>query len=407
MIPIAEALRLIEAQTKPLPVVEMAAVDALGMTLAEDVASDIDSPPYAKALVDGYAVVADDLKTGSARLKIIEEVTAGRVPTKPIAAGLATRIMTGAPLPEGCDAAVMVETTEVEADPAGGLGHVVISGKPMRSGNNVMPRALAMQRGQQVLAAGSSLRPAEIGLLAEVGRVRVSVIARPRVAVLSTGDEVVPAETVPQVAQIRNSNSPLLASFAASCGATPIALGIAPDEPGLLRVAIQRGLEADMLVLSGGVSAGVLDLVPKVLDELGVQQVFHKVQLKPGKPVWFGTLSGEDSTTLVFGLPGNPVGALVAAMLLVRPALRCMAGQPFTATPTSPATLSTPFKHKGQRPTYHPAALGRDDNGATVEPLAWHGSADLCTLSRANVLVHFPGEQLEFPAGERVEFVEL
>ncbi len=407
MIPIVEAMRLIEAHARSLPAVEMATVDALGMTLAEDVASDIDSPPYAKALVDGYAVVADDLKTGSARLKIIEEVTAGRVPTKPISTGLATRIMTGAPLPEGCDAAVMVETTEVEADAGGGLGHVVISGKPVQPGNNVMPRALAMQRGQQVLAAGSPLRPPEIGLLAEVGRVRVPVITRPRVAVLSTGDEVVPAETIPQAAQIRNSNGPLLASFVSSCGATSIELGIAPDEPELLRDAIQRGLEADMLVLSGGVSAGVLDLVPKVLDELGVQQVFHKVRLKPGKPVWFGTLAGEDATKLVFGLPGNPVGALVSAMLLVGPALRHMAGQPFAATPTFPATLVKPFKHKGQRPTYHPALLGRDDNGATVEPLTWHGSADLCTLSRANVLVHFPGEQLEFPAGERVEFVEL
>ena len=351
--------------------------------------------------------MAADLKSGTARLDIVEEVTAGRMPTQPIAPGLATRIMTGAPLPDGCDAAVMVETTEVEADPGGGLGHVIIRGKPLKPGNNVMPRGLAMRRGQRVLTAGSRIRPVEVGLLAEVGQIRVQAIARPRVAVLSTGDEVVPAEETPQDAQIRNSNGPLLASFVASCGAIPIELGIAPDEPKPLRAAIERGLEADMLVLSGGVSAGVLDLVPQVLDELGVSQVFHKVQLKPGKPVWFGTSPSEGAAKLVFGLPGNPVGALAACMLLVRPALIHMAGQSFVATPTFCATLATAFRHKGQRSTYHPAVLHRDKHGTKVEPLTWHGSADLCTLSKADALVHFPAEQLEFKAGQRVEAIEL
>ncbi len=407
MIEIDEALRLIQRHTTVKAALDVAAVEALGMTLAEDVASDVDSPPYAKALVDGYAVVADDLKSGSARLKIVEEVTAGRMPTQPISLGLATRIMTGAPLPEGCDAAVMVETTEIEADARGGLGSVIIRGKPLVPGNNVMPRAQSMHRGQNVLSAGSRIRPVEIGLLAEVGRVCIKAIARPRVAVLSTGDEVVPADTTPRAAQIRNSNGPLLASFVADCGATPIELGIAPDEPKALRAAIQQGLEADMLVLSGGVSAGVLDLVPKVLDELGVRQVFHKVRLKPGKPVWFGTSTGEEADKLVFGLPGNPVGALAACMLFVRPALIHMAGQPFAATPVFHATLAAAFQHKGQRPTYHPAVIHRDNHEIKVEPLTWHGSADLCTLSNADALIHFPAGQLEFEEGEHVEAIEL
>jgi len=407
MITIDEALRLIQQHTMVKTAIDVAAIESLGMTLAEDVASDVDSPPYDKALVDGYAVDAADLKSGSARLKIVEEVTAGRMPTQPIGPGLATRIMTGAPLPKGCDAAVMVETTHVEPDPDGGLGRVIIRGKPMVPGNNVMPRAQAMRRGQKVLSVGSRIRPVEIGVLAEVGRGHVKAIAQPRVAVLSTGDEVVPAETTPKAAQIRNSNGPLLASLVAARGATPIELGIAPDEPEPLRTAIRRGLEADLLILSGGVSAGVLDLVPKVLDELGVREVFHKVKLKPGKPVWFGTFSGNGSDKLVFGLPGNPVGALVAGMLLVRPALLRMAGQPFAPTPTFHAALTKAFQHKGQRPTYHPAVVRREENGARVEPLPWHGSADLFTLSRANAFIHFPAGQLTFKEGERVELIEL
>ncbi len=449
MITVSEALATVLGHAPPSVARAVALSEALGLCLAEDVASDIDSPPHDKALVDGYAVIAADVgsavRTNAAtsssgtpptlvrtaaptciELEILEEVVAGSVPTLTVIPGTATRVMTGAPLPPGADAMVMVEETEPVDE-----SRVRIRSAKVTPGQNILRRAVAMRRGDVVLRAGHELRPSDVGLLAEVGRDRVNVIPRPTVAILSTGNELVPAAETPGPGQIRNSNGPMLAALVQSAGATPRNLGIARDEPRELRRLIADGLRSDVLVLSGGVSAGVLDLVPGILTELGVRQVFHKVNLKPGKPLWFGVGANAEcgmrnaelatadtgvphsefriphSPTLVFGLPGNPVSTLVCFELFVRSALRRLAGHGDAEQPPMLARLTKDFTHKGNRPTYHPARLDVDGGQAVVAPVAWQGSADLRAFAAANALIHFPEGDRHFPAGQEVAVLRL
>jgi molybdopterin molybdotransferase len=227
------------------------------------------------------------------------------------------------------------------------------------------------------------------------------------VAVLATGNELVPADRRPAAGQIRNSNGPMLCALVAGAGGIAVDLGIGRDDAEPLSELVARGLGEDVLVLSGGVSAGVLDLVPRVLSELGVEEVFHKVRLKPGKPLWFGVTRRGDRRTLVFGLPGNPVSSLVCFELFVRPALGRLAGRADNALPTVEARLTQPYAQRGDRPTYFPVRLRREAAQATVELLNWHGSADLQTLAQANGLAVFPADQQHFDAGDWVTVVCL
>ncbi|HVC99252.1 MAG TPA: gephyrin-like molybdotransferase Glp [Pirellulales bacterium] len=407
MISVAEALTLVARHSQPRPAVEMPVADALGLVLAEDVASDVDSPPHDKSIVDGYAVVAADMAGGEARLAIVEEVVAGNVPSRRVTNGTATRIMTGAPLPEGADAVVMIERSEVKASPRSHLGDALLRADGLKPGQNILRRGASFRRGEVVVRAGATLRAIEIGLLCEVGRVAVRVVPRPTVAILSTGNELVPPCEVPGPGKIRNSNGPMLAAAVARAGGRPVDLGVGRDDRDELRRSIATGLAADVLVLSGGVSAGVLDLVPGVLAGLEVEQVFHKVRLKPGKPLWFGVLVSGGASKLVFGLPGNPVSSFVSFELFVRPALAQLAGRGFNGLATCHAGLTQPFIHRGERPTYHPAVLRQSAAGATVEPLAWQGSADLRGLAAANALVQFPAGDRAFVAGEAVEVLVM
>lgn len=406
MLSVDEALQQVLGHARPLPAKECAVAQARGLVLAEDVASDIDSPPHDKSIVDGYAVVAADLAAGSAELDVLEEVTAGAVPTRDVSCGSATRIMTGAPIPAGADAVVMIEHTRLVA-PAAGRERVQISGKPPVVGQNIMRRAISMVRGQVVLRAGCELRAIEIGVLAEVGRSSISVVARPQLAILATGNELVPAEQTPQAGQIRNSNGPLLVAAAEAAGATALDLGIARDTAESLRESMARGLQSDVLIISGGVSAGVLDLVPSVLAQLGVRQVFHKVNLKPGKPLWFGVLPAAAGDKLVFGLPGNPVSSLVCFELFVRPAIGRLAGRRHASLAEVEAELAVPHVHRGDRPTYHPARLESADGRNVIRPLRWQGSGDLRTLVEANSLACFPSGDREYRAGESIVALRL
>jgi len=378
--------------------------EALGLVLAEDVSSDVDSPPHDKSLVDGYAVIAADLASGAAELDFVEEITAGDVPHRPIVPGRTSRVMTGAPIPEGADAVVMVEQSEWLG--GAGEGRVKLTAS-IEAGRNIMRRAASMARGARVLAAGHRLRAIELGVLAEVGRSQVAVVPRPSVAVLSTGNELVPLSVVPGPGHIRNSNGPMLAAAAASAGAAAHDLGIARDERALLRERIAAGLEFDVLVLSGGVSAGVLDLVPGVLAELGVEQVFHKIRLKPGKPLWFGVRSSASGDKLVFGLPGNPVSSLICFELFVRPAIARLAGRSDGQLVERQARLASERTHRGDRPTYHPARLSWPNGEAVVEPLRWQGSGDLSAVAAANALACFPAGDRTHAAGEKIRILEL
>ena len=400
MIDIARALALISEQARPLPPVPTPIGDAVGLVLAEDIVSDIDSPPYDKALMDGYAVIASDVHRGQAELRVLEEVTAGNMPTHSLVTGTAIRIMTGAPLPSGADTVVVTEQAELidgDAHP-----RVRFHNARAEPGRNIMRQGTSLKRGETVLLSGRILSAIDIGLASEVGSPTVLAHPRARVAVLATGNELVSAGQVPNFGQIRNSNSPMLCALSAEAGGIAVDLGIGRDDRSELADLVERGLEEDVLVLSGGVSAGVLDLVPDVLAGLGVRQVFHKVRLKPGKPLWFGVAGDGERIKLVFGLPGNPVSSLVCFQLFVRPVLRMLAGHTAVALQQTEACLTGPFVQRGERPLYHPGALRSGGDQLLVEPLAWHGSADLRTFLQADALVLFPAGDRRFQAGDAV-----
>jgi molybdopterin molybdotransferase len=401
MLTIPEALEAVLARAGALPAGETAARECLGRALAEDVAADRDAPPFDKALVDGYAVRASDCRECAGRLSVGEEITAGRAPGRPLARGEAALVMTGAPLPEGADAVVMVERSRRE----GPL--VVLDAPDVAPGQNRLPRGREMRAREVVLRSGEILTPARLGLLAAVGRTSARVVPRPAAAIVSTGDELVEPGQVPGPSQIRNSNAPMLAALSARDGCEATVLPTAPDELRPLRESLARGLGHDVLLISGGVSAGTRDLVPAALAELGVEKVFHKVRLKPGKPLWFGVGPARTEGrpgALVFGLPGNPVSGLVGFLLFVRPALRRLAAWPDVADPTVPAVLASPFRHRGERPTYHPS---RRAEGGSVVPLDWAGSADLRNVASADGFAVFPAGDRDYPIGEPVRFLPM
>lgn len=399
---VSDALALVleharRLQARMLPVT----ADLLELVLAEDIASDMDMPPHDKSMMDGFAVRSADC-AGRALLNVIEEVLAGQTPTRSIGPMQATRIMTGAPIPEGADAVVPIEHVRVQGD------QVLIETPPARVRANILDRAREMRRGDKVLPAGTLLTPQVFGLLATVGRPAVQVYPRPQVAVLATGDELVEVgepgasatgAPLPGPGQIRNSNGPMLLAQVAQAGGQPRSLGIARDNRDSLRTLITAGLQSAVLVLSGGVSAGKVDLVPEILGELGVVAHFHKVAMKPGKPVFFGThaRAGGEPACLVFGLPGNPVSSLVCFELFVRPALRQLMGlEPGPAMLS--LALAEDFSHRTDRPTYYPARL--DVIRGLVHPLPWFGSSDLRALVPANGFILLPTGDHQHRAGQ-------
>jgi molybdopterin molybdotransferase len=263
-----------------------------------------------------------------------------------------------------------------------------------------------------VLSRGQFLNGSRIGALAELGRALVPVRRRPRVAILATGDELVPIEHTPGPGQIRNSNEAMLCAQIEAAGGIPVPLGIARDDRDDLREKIMPGLQCDVLVISGGVSAGTLDLVPAQLAAAGVSEVFHKVEMKPGKPIWFGVRTVESQSSaenvaldpcFVFGLPGNPVSSLVCCELFVRTALRQLMG----VTPATPQPIRAELEHeystREDRPTYHPAKLTWTRTGLAVTLVPWHGSSDLCGTVMANGMAFFPGEARQFRIGDTID----
>ncbi len=400
MLEVSAALDLILQQTAPLAAQRLPVAKTLGQVLAEDVAADVDSPPHDKAMMDGVAVAAGDLGQADAELQVLETITAGDTPQTALEPGACVRIMTGAPIPPGTAAVVMRE--QVAELPN---GRVRVALTNTTAGKHIMRRGASMHCGEVILPRGTCLRPLEVGLLSEVGRAQVMVVGRPQVAVLATGNELVPADEQPSPGMIRNTNGPMLLAAATAAGAAPHDLGIGRDDREQLAERIAEGLQRDILLLSGGVSAGVLDLVPGVLQQLGVRQVFHKVRLKPGKPLWFGVSQHAEGQTLVFGLPGNPVSALVCFRLFVQPALQRLAGQAVASEskPLEMLRLSEPYEHSSERSVYWPARR----RGTMVELLAWHGSADLRHFSAADCLAVLPAGERRYSQGELVEVLDL
>jgi molybdopterin molybdotransferase len=400
LLSVADALAIVLREAKPLAPRTMQLSPALrGQVLAEAIASDIDSPPYTKALMDGYAVQTLACAAGShPTLSVVEEIAAGKMPAKHLGPGEAARIMTGAPIPVGADSVVPIEKTE-----AGSPTEVRILVTP-KPGQNILQRGTEMKAGEMIFPPGTTLGPQEFGILASVGRTSVRMHPRPRVGILSTGDEIVEPSQLPGPGQIRNSNSPMLAAQIDRAGGRGEIIGIARDTDESLRTTIGKGLaDYDVLILSGGVSAGKFDLVPGVLRELGVVAHFHKVALKPGKPLFFGTHGKQ----LVFGLPGNPVSSFVCFELFIRPALRKLMGHSDCAPRQTRMPIAVDFQTDNDRPTYWPARIEWSHDGPHVRALPWFGSADLRALHTANALLAIPPGAHQFAAGASMQVVLL
>jgi molybdopterin molybdotransferase len=356
--------------------------------------------------MDGFAIQSHDVAAGVKRLEVIETIIAGGWPEKPIQSGQATRIMTGAPLPENADAVVMIEQAETESvDDSEWVRLNIDSISPEK---NILRQGVNFTKGQSVFPKGHVVRPTDIGLLAEVGANSVLTGGKPTVAVLPTGNELVDCSQTPGRGQIRNSNGPMLIAMARGLGLEVTDLGIGRDDAQQLRDLIQQGLKHDLLLLSGGVSAGTMDLVPAILQDLGVKQIFHKVSVKPGKPIWFGILESSGKKTYVFGLPGNPVSSLVGFHLFVRASIRKMMGGATKSFHSVMGKLTVQHETRGNRPTYWPGRLVDSETSARpIEPLIWRGSSDLLALGQADGLIHFSADSHLHPAGEEVRFFPL
>lgn len=358
--------------------------EAAGRVLAEEVTADRDYPPRPRSIRDGYAVRSADLP---GTFEVIGEVRAGEAFERAVGPRQAVEIMTGAPVPEGADQVVMVEYTRRE-------GSRMVTEKGPAPGEFVNPQGSEARRGEVVLAAGRRLDYACIALLATVGRTAVCVFRQPRVAIIPTGDEIVEVSQAPLDHQIRNSNSYSLVVQVRRAGGVPVVLPVAADEYGATRQLIERGLEADLLLLSGGVSAGKYDIVEKVLADLGAEFYFDGTLIQPGRP----TVFGRAGATFFFGLPGNPASTMVTFEVFARAALELLAGQSETALPLFPARLTRDFRHKPGLTRFLPAWLSAD--GAELTPIPWQGSSDVPAVARANAFLVAAADRESWKAGE-------
>lgn len=378
---------------RPLPEVSVPLAEAWGLVLVADVVADHDLPAFANSSVDGFAVRAIDTVGAPVELAILEDVPAGRVPSRPVVAGTATRIMTGAPLPDGADAVAMVEDTALAVPRVRIL-------KPAVPGDGVRPAGGDVAAGATVLWAGDRLRPAHLGLLAALGVGSPRVTRRPRVAIVSTGDEVVAPDTVAlRPGAIRDANRPLLRGLLTAFGAEIDDLGIVPDDARLLRSALgEAAASSDAVVTSGGVSMGDYDLVKQVLAESGTVE-FWQVAMQPAKPFAFGFLAG----TPLFGLPGNPVSAMVAFEQFVRPALLARMGATRLFRPRVTARLGEAVATNPAKTVFVRVAWGGD---GVVVPVAGQASHALSGLAAADGFAIVPVGTSDLPAGADVA-VEL
>ena len=364
-----------------------------GRVLAREVRADRDYPPFHRSTRDGFAVRAADASAPGARLECIGELRAGGAFDGALAPGQCLEIMTGASVPAGADAVVMIEHTKRD-------GRTITFDRAAHSGDHIVPRGSEARAGALLVAEGARLGYAEMGLAAQAGATRLEVFASPRVAVLSTGDEVVDARTAPGPLQVRNSNGISIEVLARTAGAQPIQLGNVPDEKNALRRDIERGLEAgDILVLSGGVSMGKYDLVEQVLSDLGAKFHFTGVAIRPGRPAVFATCLGK----LVFGLPGNPVSTMVTFELFVLPAIDRLSGAAPRPLPMFRAKLAAPIREKGPMFHFLPARIEWEGREARVTQLPWQGSGDIASLALANGFLVVGPERPEVAAGEWVD----
>jgi molybdopterin molybdotransferase len=370
------------AAARPGPAAEeVALLEAAGRVLAESVAADRDYPPVARSVRDGFAVRAANLP---GELRVIGEVRAGESFGGEMQAGEAVEIMTGAPVPRGADCVVMVE-------------HVQVDGDRVR-----VPRSLELgeaRRDEVLLEQGRRIGFAEIALLATVGRPRVQVFRKPEVAILATGDEIVEVSETPRDYQIRNSNAQALAVQVMRAGGCPRVLPVAPDTYAGTRDLVEQGLRSDLLLLSGGVSAGKYDLVERVLGDLGAEFVFDRVLIQPGQPLVFGKAQGK----FFFGLPGNPASTMVTFEIFGRAAVELLCGQAEPMLPLPWSKLTRELRQKTGLTRFLPATLSQD--GSEVTPLRWQGSGDVPALARSNAFLVTEPDRESWSAGDLIRIL--
>lgn len=387
---VPDALSLVLEHASPLGAEEIALDDALGRVLAEDIVSDVDMPAFDRSAMDGYALRSTDVRAVPTTLKVVGEVRAGESKDLRLGHGETVRIMTGAPVPGGAEAVQPVEKTKI---PRPGFVEILA---PVAEGANIAKRGSEVCAGDTVLRRGLVVDSPAVAVLAATGHDRLQVGRRPTVAVLVTGDEILPVHQRPSGGRIRNSNGPALRAQALAAGARVVVLGVAPDDAEALRQRMEPGFDADVLVVSGGVSAGAYDLVEGILERFGVEIFFRHVAIKPGAPLVFG----RKNATLVFGLPGNPVSTQVTFEVFVRPALLKMQGASILARPTVEVVLQAPVHNRSGRTNHLPARV-RNENGRLVAHLVRSmGSADIVAHASANALVVMEADRTTAEAGE-------
>lgn len=394
---VTDAQQCILESVKTLGAEQVRLEQSLGRVLAEDVRANRDLPPYDVSAMDGYAVRSADLARVPATLSVIEDIKAGDMPDKTVHAGQCARIMTGAPLPNGADAVIRVEDTRASSETEVQINVAV------KSGNDIRLQGEAMRNGDVVLTAGTEITPGITGILATVKSAQVQVHRRPRVAILSTGNELEDMDDPVDPGKIPNSNSYALMAQVQALGMEPDLLGIARDDPDELAEYLQRGLKFDVLLVSGGTSVGVHDYVRPILESLGMQMKFWRVAMKPGHPVAFGVLPGNagdnSKDTFVFGLPGNPVSSMVCFEQFVAPALRRMMGHARIHRRTISARLAHNLKHQPGRTEFVRVTLARDEGGYVATSTGAQGSGMLLSMARADGLLVVPSDSAGLAEG--------
>lgn len=393
MISVDEALRIVLKKGKKLLPRKVRLENAAGLCLAESIKSDLNMPPFNRSAMDGYAVIAKDIKP-PVDLDVIENIRAGYNPKKKVGRGQAAKIMTGSVVPKGADTVIKVEETKsLDND------RKVRILKETKKGANIARKGEDVRFGKTVLSKGTRIRAQEVGILAAVGANYVKVHSTPGIGIISTGDELVDITRKPKPWQIRNSNSHSLAAQARQIVTDVDILGKVNDNKSEIRKLIQKGLKKDILILSGGVSMGEYDLVGGVLLDLGVKIFFEKVALRPGKPTVFG-MKGDK---LIFALPGNPVSTFVTFELFVKPCIKKMMGFTSYGHPILQAELEKDIKIKKKRREYRPALLRQEDSRWKVSLVDWHGSGDLFSITKANCLLIIRESVEKLNAGDMVE----
>ncbi|HZD30791.1 MAG TPA: gephyrin-like molybdotransferase Glp [Candidatus Angelobacter sp.] len=394
-----EARRIVEEHAARLAPTEpelTGLLDAVGLALAEDLRADRDFPSFPRATRDGYAVRSADVQALPAELRVVGSLKAGAgAEGLNVAAGQAVEIMTGAAVPAGADAVVMVEYTSAVS------ANVAVK-RAVKAGESVVPAGAEARKGDVMVPKGARIHHAVVAVAAAVGRPEVAVYRRPKVAVLATGDELVDINFPPGPNEIRNSNSYSLAAQVYESGGEATILPVARDEAADLALLLRKGLEGDLLLLTGGVSMGKYDLVEEVLASLGAEFFFTGVAIQPGKPVVFGQIAVDGKTTPFFGLPGNPVSTMVTFEVFVRPVLDVLGGAKIEPLPFVQAELRKAFATKTGLTRFLPGKLRGTHRKPEVEWVRWQGSGDLMAMVMADCYIVVPPDRERLEAGEAV-----